>query len=353
MDLEELNSNDAPSSDEIPTVKPSNVNIWRFSFNETDFPKILRLTGFMVASLYVLIMQLLEGVNVMHYFFAGIIILLFIGGSKDFVKFWSPFVVLWLSYDFNHIVTKNFSNPVNVKKVYDFELILTGWFTKGEVLPFVFQRYRIENSNDPFVMVLDLVTAVFYMSHLIAPIIFGILLYRNYRTNVEFKRFVFTFIGVSYAGLVTFLLFPAAPPWYVWNEGRGYNFNIPSHEGSVKDAGGLVTVDKMLGFPFFQTAYESLNSNAYAAIPSIHNAYAIIIAIYAIRIFGKRANFMIIYPLGMAFSSMWLNHHYLLDILWSILYIIIFYAVAKKLFTKNTTNEIRKVNLNTITDVIS
>ncbi|MHA2091299.1 MAG: phosphatase PAP2 family protein, partial [Candidatus Kariarchaeaceae archaeon] len=314
-------------------LKPvSSVNLWKFSVTESQMPGFLRLIGLFLAASYVSVLYLLEGFNIMHYFFAFIIFFLFAGGSKDFIKFWAPFVVLWISYDANHIITKNLKTPVHVKDIYDMELAVTGWFTNGEVLPFIFQKYRTEHADDALVVILDIITALFYGSHLIAPIVFGILIYKKFRTNIEFNRFVFTFIGVSYAGLITFLLFPAAPPWYVWNNGGVRNHTIPSRENTVKDAGGLTAVDDMIGFPLFEKGYESLNSNAYAAIPSIHNAYAIIISIYAIRIYMRKAYFMTIYPLGMAFSSMWLNHHYLIDILWSIGYITIFYLLAIKLF---------------------
>ncbi|MHA2279061.1 MAG: phosphatase PAP2 family protein [Candidatus Kariarchaeaceae archaeon] len=319
------------NTEETLILKPSS-SIRFGSFTKMQMKTFLRLVGLFLATSYILLMYLIEGTNVMHYFFAFMIFLLFVGGSKDFVKFWSPFVVLWISYDANHIITKNLTNPVHVRDVYDMELAVTGWFTKGEVLPFIFQKYRIEHADGLIVVTLDIITALFYGSHLIAPMVFGILIYKKFRTNIEFNRFVFTFIGVSYAGLVTFLMFPAAPPWYVWNNGEAYNFDIPDRGNTVKDAGGLTAVDNMIGYPLFEKGYESLNSNAYAAIPSIHNAYAIIISIYAIRIYKRRASFMAIYPVGMAFSSMWLNHHYLIDILWSVGYITIFYFVATKLF---------------------
>ncbi|MHA2279123.1 MAG: hypothetical protein ACXAC2_25365 [Candidatus Kariarchaeaceae archaeon] len=78
-------------------LKPvSSINLWKFSVTESQMPGFLRLIGLFLATSYVSGLYLLEGFNIMHYFFAFIIFLLFAGGSKDFIKFWAPFVVLWI-----------------------------------------------------------------------------------------------------------------------------------------------------------------------------------------------------------------------------------------------------------------
>lgn len=275
---------------------------------------------------------LIGDLRLVTYFFALLIIILFSSRSSEFIKFWGPFLVFWIFYDSQHIFTKSFLQTILVKEVYDLEILLTGWFTGGRILAFIFQDYIAAHSGDTLVIILDSLSAIVYLTHLLGPVILGTIIYRRYRDTIEVKRFVFTFIGVSFAALITFQLIPAAPPWYIYNDGNGLNFTVPLISGAIKNPAGLKSVDELLGFPFFTVAYESLNANPFAPIPSVHNAYAIIMTIYSIRIIGKKANWMVIYPPSMAFASIWLNHHYIIDIYASIIYIIIFYYLAKILF---------------------
>jgi hypothetical protein len=289
------------------------------------------LTGIFLGSLFLLLNSLLGDIKPITYFFAMLIVILFFSCSVDFIKFWGPFLLFWLFYDLQHIFTKDYTGAILVTEIYDLEIAVTGWVTDGRVLAFIFQDYRLSHAVDALVISLDVFSALIYMTNLIGPIILGSIIYKKYRNSVEAKRFVFTFIGVSFAALITFQLFPAAPPWYIYN-GGDLNFIIPQMDNAIKSAAGLNHVDELLGFPFFRLVYESLNANPFAPLPSIHNAYAIIVTIYAIRIIGKKARWLFFYPFSMAFASVWLDHHYIIDILLSIVYIIIFYFLAKYIF---------------------
>lgn len=320
------------------------VSFRKFEMSDTIIHNLLTLAGFILSFLYVLFILTYHKMGWVEYLNAILIILLFSSRSLEIIKFWGLFLFFWIIYESQKIFAAQFARPVHVKDLYDFEVLLTGWFTGGKAIPFVFQEYRMMHAGSVLVTVTDLITATFYASHLVAPILLGISIFHKYKDSIEFKRFLFTFFGVNILALIVFQIYPAAPPWYVWNNGNGFNFDIPINDGTaIKDAAALKDVDAFLGINFFERSYASLNANAYSPVPSLHNAIAIMITFYALRFYGKKSNILILYPIGMAFSSMWLNHHYVVDILVSIIFIAIFVLLGDYLFkAENIEKEMEK-----------
>src|SRR3546814_5365632 len=75
--------------------------------------------------------------------------------------------------------------------------------------------------------------------------------------------------------LIVYYLYPAAPPWYIQQYGTDFIKDTPSN------AAQLVKFDQFFNVPVFQTLY-SKGSNVFAAMPSLHSSYPLIVIYYGI-----------------------------------------------------------------------
>ena len=184
-------------------------------------------------------------------------------------------------------------------------------------------------SNSAIIDWLNAVSGMFYTIHFLVPFAFGWLLWHTYNNRREFYCFAYAITILNIFALITFFLYPAAPPWYVWK----YHFAMPNvaafHFG---DPSVLVNVDKLLRFPLFSSIYGALNPNAFAAIPSLHAAYPVLISYFAAQ--KWKGTFvrmlLIVYVLATWFAACYLNHHYIIDLI-----IGAFYAATSILFCRH------------------
>lgn len=119
-----------------------------------------------------------------------------------------------------------------------------------------------------------------------------------------FRRFVRAYLTLSFAGAFTFLLYPAAPPWAASRAGVIAPVALISNDG----AGGTGGTGLLL-------------HNPYAAIPSLHAGYAMLVFLFvAARVRRSRWRWPItltvaLYPLTMGFCVVYTGNHYVVDLL--------------------------------------
>jgi len=117
---------------------------------------------------------------------------------------------------------------------------------------------------------------------------------------------------LSVAGLVTYVFFPAAPPWYAAREGviepvirassRGWLWLHINHAGNLLSAGQLA-------------------ANPVAAMPSLHTAFATLIALFVIgRLRSAWRWLIVLYPVAMGLALVYLGEHYVVDLVAGVLY---------------------------------
>ena len=107
------------------------------------------------------------------------------------------------------------------------------------------------------------------MSHFFASfIIAGVLWKTNYP---KFRRFVPMFVGLTFIGYITYVLYPAMPPWMASQFGH-----IPHTRASSTRSGSTCT-----------SAWDRRSSpaatnfdNNVAAMPSLHGAYPMLICLF-------------------------------------------------------------------------
>lgn len=122
-----------------------------------------------------------------------------------------------------------------------------------------------------------------------------------------------SFLLVNVLGYATWFLYPAAPPWYVETYGLG-----PADPTVLPHPARTVRFDRLFGTDFFGGMY-GYGSNAFGALPSLHVSYPIISVYFAFR-FGALRTFAVAFWLLMCFAAVYLNHHYVLDVLLGAVY---------------------------------
>lgn len=130
----------------------------------------------------------------------------------------------------------------------------------------------------------------------------------------EAQGMTWAFFWLGVMGCVTYYLYPAAPPWYADRYGYG-----PAIRDALPSAAGAGRLDALLGLPVFAGFYAR-TPNVFAAVPSLHAAIPLLAFGFAWRA-GMLRVVTGAYALLVAFAAVYLNHHYVLDVLWGWAYV--------------------------------
>lgn len=139
------------------------------------------------------------------------------------------------------------------------------------------------------------------------------------------------FFWLNLIGYSTYYWYAAAPPWYVELYGLG-----PAKMDVAAHSAGCARFDQILGTHFFSEMYGRA-ADVFGAIPSLHVAYPLLAVYFAFQ-YGSLRLFCVGFYLLMCFSAVYLNHHYMLDIIWGSTYALCVgwltfqYAAMKRLF---------------------
>jgi membrane-associated phospholipid phosphatase len=164
----------------------------------------------------------------------------------------------------------------------------------GSIPTLVLQQYF----RSPF---LDYMGAFFYSLHFVLPVTFAFVLWKFYPKN--YGGYTLTLVVGTYAALITFLFYPVAPPW-----------------SGVNAVRILFQLDQHLGVPFYRTIFDFVQSNPFAAFPSLHAMYPWLISLYAFKIVRVKALPVLVLPFGVWFSAVYLGEHYVVDVIGGVVY---------------------------------
>jgi membrane-associated phospholipid phosphatase len=144
----------------------------------------------------------------------------------------------------------------------------------------------------------------------------------------RFQRLCLAFLLTVVAGVLVYLVYPAAPPWYVMSHGPG-----PADPATaVASAAGAARVDELLGITYFASLY-SRNPNVFGAMPSLHVAFPLLVA-WTLGGVGPIYRAVTVgFTLLMAFAAIYLGHHWVLDVLAGAVIAILASVAARALTT--------------------
>jgi hypothetical protein len=172
---------------------------------------------------------------------------------------------------------------------------------------------------------LDLYCAIPY-----GTFIFVSIGYAAYLYFVDFpamRRFTWTFLAFNAAGFVTYHIYPAAPPWYF--HANGCAVDLASH---ASEGARLARVDAMLGISFFHGLYGR-SHDVFGAVPSLHVAYPMLLTIEAWRHRSRAMRaFACVFLGSMCFSAVYLDHHWVFDVMLGLTYCVVCYVAVCTVF---------------------
>lgn len=168
---------------------------------------------------------------------------------------------------------------------------------------------------------IDIVSVIAYSVHFLIPFGFACLVW--FKDRELYKRYSTAFLILTYAGLITFLIYPAAPPWLA--DRVGYLNGVRKVYQETSEALHLVLLPSL---------YYWINANEVAAIPSLHAAYPLLISIFSVRLWGRKGLLVFLYPAITAFSLIYLGEHYGVDILVGCVYVIGALLATELIFRK-------------------
>jgi len=289
-----------------------------------------RWRGYVLIGIIVYFMLINQVIHVRpdHTFLALVVFSLVLGWkrSKQFLIDWAPFIGFWIAYDMMRGIADSVRSVINVIPPFKGEIILFGWLCGGQVPAHYFEYFQVIHEGTWYKIFLDVMGDNFYTLHFGAPLILGWIFWHTTSDRRIFYHFVYTLTILNIMALTTFMLYPAAPPWYVYKYGLGQPLGLI--EGS---AGGLVNFDKLIGANFLKSVWDTFNANLFAAIPSLHGSYPVVIAFFGMRKFKKLRPLWLIYPIGTWFSAVYLDEHYIIDLLIGLVYVIIAYQIVKRI----------------------
>ncbi len=218
-----------------------------------------------------------------------------------FVREWWPLILFWLSYDGMRLLEPWLLPRAEVRAPYEWEKSLFS-LPSGEILPFFFADLSSRYPGVMSVRLLHLFCKFVYLTQLWAVPVVTLVIWRKH-ADILFQKIVWSFTALHIMTMAIYLAFPTAPPWWVYE--NGFTSPTPAHSfPHATAAGGTLA------------ALFHLSANRFAAIPSLHGAYPLLLSL-VLGAHGANRRFVLLsylYTAGMWFSCVFLNQHYIVDL---------------------------------------
>jgi len=231
-----------------------------------------------------------------------------------FLRDWLPVVLLLVFYNLSRGSADKLFDP-HVYFMIHVDEDLFGWLTGGQIPTIWLQQHLYQPGH---VQWWEVVVTLVYVSHfLTVPTVAVVLWLRNRGLSYRFMR---RWVALSLAGLVTYFLYPAAPPWWAWEHGY-LSEQVQRISSNGFAAIGLHSAGNTLN------AVQADQSNPVAAMPSLHTAYAMMAVAFFLPMVRRRWwPLLLAYPLAMTFTLVYTGEHYVADVLVGWLYVAAIFA---------------------------
>ena len=229
--------------------------------------------------------------------------------GRRFFLDWAPLFAFWLVYDRLRLLQPLLYSRVAVERPYSIEHAIFGWLANGAIPAHEAQAWLTADQSLA-AKTIEWAAQLVYFSHLfVVPLaIAGLWLLglSRERFRSSFERHIRAFTFLSFSAVAIYLLIPVAPPWWV------------TLNGMAKPTQALIlNADMTLAMhgPLIQAMIRNA-SQWFAAVPSLHGAYPVLLFLLARPI----ANRAMLVGLVMYGSAMWaatvvLNQHYVIDLI--------------------------------------
>jgi membrane-associated phospholipid phosphatase len=214
------------------------------------------------------------------------------------VRDWGPVCAVLVGYDYSRGLAAHGLAP------HVTAMIKVDEFLAGGRLPTLWLQQHLYDPQR--VRWWDVLASVVYLSHFVAvPGVAGVLWLCR---RQMWSAFVRRWLVLAIAGVATYLIYPAAPPW--WASVHGY---LGEHIERLSARGWAALGLDSTG-PLFNQG-QAL-ANPVAAMPSLHAAFSMFVAVFFLpRVRPRWRLLLLAYPLAMMFTVLYCAEHYLVDVL--------------------------------------
>lgn len=228
--------------------------------------------------------------------------------GRRFFLDWAPLFAFWLVYDRLRLVQPLLYPHVAVERPFLMERACFGWLAKGTV-PAHAAFAWLALQGGTVATSIEWAAQFVYASHLfVVPLVIvalWLLGSSRKRYRAAFLRHIRAFTILNFSALVVYLLLPVAPPWWV------------TLNGMTRPTAELVTHANMAA-AMHGSLIQGMIRNAsqlFAAIPSLHGAYPVLLLL----LFPRKQSRLALAAIALYACAMWtatvvLNQHYLIDL---------------------------------------
>jgi membrane-associated phospholipid phosphatase len=260
-----------------------------------------------IGLVYIAVVGLLGGLRFDHVFVGLLGFLdLYNEKTRQFLRDFFPFIATGAIYDsMRYFYWPGIAGRVRVEGPY---LLERSWFGIGGQTP-----------NEWFAAhhwpALDLASGFAYLVYVGEYLALAFWLFFRRRSEA-LRTLAQAFLVVNLLGFATYFIYPVAPPWYIAEYGFG-----PARVDIHPAAAAASRFDLLLGTHFFDQMYGR-GVDVYGAYPSLHVAYPLIAVWAAFRERDLRwaRGPTVAFFLLMCLSAVYLQHHYVIDVLLGIAY---------------------------------
>lgn len=208
-----------------------------------------------------------------------------------------PFALVLIAYD----LSRGAADDLGVGVAWTPQIQADRLLFLGEVPTVWLQRRLLERE----VQWWELGVSAVYMTHFIVPLVVPAALW--VRDRARWLAYTCRFVTLSFLGVLTFVVFPAAPPWLAGE--RGY---LPPVRRTVGRGWSAINLD--VASRLLEKGQASVN--LVAAVPSLHAGYSALV----VAALWRRARWvvravLVAYLLAMAFALVVSGEHYVADVL--------------------------------------
>ncbi len=245
-----------------------------------------------------------------QFYVLALIVVIGTGQVSSFILDWTPLLLLILSYEYLRGLIPSINPHVHYTLMPRFDLLILGHIP-GNVL-----QHWLYSANH--LHWYDYISVLLYLSHFIVPMIVGFIFWQLDRGF--FRQYAAGIVLLSYVTFLTYLVFPAAPPW------------LASQLGVIPPVTHITNeiVGHLFNYVAFPSVYRFFGINLTAAVPSLHAAYPLLTALFIYKKYPKFLPLLVLYVAGVWFAVMYLGEHYLFDVVLGATYALAVYAAIER-----------------------
>jgi PAP2 superfamily len=213
---------------------------------------------------------------------------------------WLPLFAVLFVYDYTRGMATQLGIPTHYQWTIDADRFLfhgvvpTQWLQAHFYDPDVVHWY-------------DKAAGLIYLSHFFASLALATALYL--RSRERWAAYMRRFMLLWTAGLATYVLYPAAPPWLANQHGL-----LP---GVLPITGHGLSALHLAPTQSWLEVGAASHANYVAAVPSLHAGFSALVAFFLIQEGRRpwRRLWLMAYPIAMALALVYCAEHYVIDVL--------------------------------------